>query len=314
MRLSRPWIYQGKGKNHDYFEGWYYKNVQKDGENVLSFIPGVSLGKDPHAFIQVIDGKSGRTWNNRYPLDSFRYQDDPFQVQIGDSSFSRDSLMVALAEPDIKGELWFQNRKDFPRRFLAPGIMGPFTYIPFMECYHGVVSMDHGLSGRIHMEGQTRDFSGGRGYIEKDWGKSFPSSWIWVQGNQFAEPGISLMFSLAKIPWLGSEFNGFLCFLLYGERLELFATYNGAKIQDHKFDGKTLEVSIKRGSKLLRIKVQQRNAGDLIAPVAGVMERVIKESVDSRVEFVLEDKGNLLFQGQSEHCGAEFSGDVPGLF
>jgi tocopherol cyclase len=204
--------------------------------------------------------------------------------------------------------------RTFPGAFLAPGIMGPFTYIPFMECYHGVVSMDHGLSGSLVMEGQTRDFTGGRGYIEKDWGKSFPSSWVWIQGNQFAEPGISVMFSLAKIPWLGSEFNGFLCFLLNQGKLELFATYNGAKIIDHQFDGTTLKVTIKRGKKRLHLKVEQREAGELIAPVSGVMERVIKESVDSRIEFRLEEKGKVIFEGLSDHCGAEFSGDVPGLF
>ena len=51
--------------------------------------------------------------------------------------------------------------------------MGPFSYLPLMECYHGILSMDHNISGSIDYNDQTIDFNEGRGYIEKDYGKSF---------------------------------------------------------------------------------------------------------------------------------------------
>ncbi|MCK7537696.1 MAG: tocopherol cyclase family protein [Marinilabiliales bacterium] len=35
------------------------------------------------------------------------------------------------------------------------------------------------------------DFSGGRGYIEKDWGHSFPSAYVWMQSNHFQLARIS---------------------------------------------------------------------------------------------------------------------------
>lgn len=56
----------------------------------------------------------------------------------------------------------------------SPGIMGWYAWVPTMECYHGVVSLDHAISGKLMIEDQAHDFNGGRGYIEKDWGKSFP--------------------------------------------------------------------------------------------------------------------------------------------
>ena len=43
-----------------------------------------------------------------------------------------------------------------------------------MECYHGIVSMDHTVNGLIEINNEKIDFSEGRGYIEKDWGRSFP--------------------------------------------------------------------------------------------------------------------------------------------
>ena len=31
----------------------------------------------------------------------------------------------------------------WPVKVTSPGAMGPYAFVPFMECYHGVVSMDH---------------------------------------------------------------------------------------------------------------------------------------------------------------------------
>lgn len=45
--------------------------------------------------------------------------------------------------------------------------MGPFAFVPFMECYHGIVSMDHIIQGELEIDGATVDFSNGRGYMEK---------------------------------------------------------------------------------------------------------------------------------------------------
>ena len=63
--------------------------------------------------------------------------------------------------------------------------MGPYTFAPFMECYHGVLSFDHTIAGSLAVDGQELDFTGGHGYIEKDWGQAFPKAWIWTQSNHF---------------------------------------------------------------------------------------------------------------------------------
>ena len=54
--------------------------------------------------------------------------------------------------------------------------MGWYAYLPIMECYHGILSMDHELSGELIYNGDFLAFNKGRGYIEKDWGKNFPTS------------------------------------------------------------------------------------------------------------------------------------------
>ena len=46
MKLFRPWVFQGSLSRKYYFEGWYFKHVSADREQVWSFIPGVSLAPE----------------------------------------------------------------------------------------------------------------------------------------------------------------------------------------------------------------------------------------------------------------------------
>ena len=76
-----------------------------------------------------------------------------------------------------------------------------------MQCRHGVVSMGHTVHGRVTVDGQTHVFGGGSGYAEKDSGRSFPKSYLWLQCNDFTPP-CALMLSIAHIPFLGGAFTG----------------------------------------------------------------------------------------------------------
>jgi hypothetical protein len=132
--------------------------------------------------------------------------------------------LIQLNLPGFKGELKFNGNVAWPKSFFSPGIMGPFSFVPFMECYHGIVSMDHSIEGHLNIDGSFIEFNGGRGYIEKDWGRSFPSAYVWMQTNHFSSEGISIKASVANIPWLGSSFVGFICGLWLHDRLIQFNT------------------------------------------------------------------------------------------
>ena len=88
--------------------------------------------------------------------------------------------------------------------------MGWYSYVPTMECFHGILSMDHELNGHLQINDLAIQFDGGRGYMEKDWGRNFPQNWIWAQSNKFEIPGLSISASLATIPWRGITFPGFI--------------------------------------------------------------------------------------------------------
>ena len=208
---------------------------------------------------------------------------------------------------------------------LRPGVMGPYSFVPFMECYHGIVSLDHAANGFVSLGNAVSGdedrihFDGGRGYIEKDWGTSMPSCWIWIQTNTFQEAvgPASFFFSLARIPWRGSHFNGFVSILYFGGREYRFASYTGARMELLEVSGRFIRILVADNKTKLEVQVRRNREGFLAAPVNGAMDRRIAESVDSSVRVVLKQRhGSVdipLFDSNSAASGVEVVGDTASL-
>ncbi len=323
-RFVHPLLFQGDLNRRRYFEGWYFKHVAADGGAVFAFIPGISLSPaGSTAFVQMIDGASGTTRWFPYPREAFSYSLDEFRVVVGENRFSLQGIDVRLrdGQGEVEAHLEYSGITPLPFSPGSPNIMGPYAYVPFMECYHGVGSLDHAVAGTVRVGGRRFDFNGGRGYLEKDWGRSMPRAWIWAQANGFAGPGSCLLFSLARIPWLGRTFPGFFALLAEGrgagaERggrpaIHRFATYTGARVAAAELRGRDLRVEIRDRARVLRLHAERSHEGTLLAPVDGAMERRIAESIDARIHVRLEDlRGRVLFEGTGGNAGLEIVGDL----
>jgi len=309
FRVFRPEVFQGDLKKTNYFEGWYFKHVSKDLKHVWSFIPGVSLVKnDPHAFIQAIDGVNGNSEYFTYSLSDFSWSRKSLFLKLGNSIFT-DKKIIMDARNDkleVTGTIEYRNLAKFPGKLLSPGIMGWYSFVPFMECKHGIVSATHDLRGTLNISGEEIDFSRGKGYIEKDWGTSFPEVWLWVQANNFNEPLTSFSFSVAKIPWLGRFFMGFISFLYYDGKYHVFATYNKSGLTRVQHSDRQISFNLMNRDNLLEVEIQKYSFGELRAPVQGNMTRRIKESIDSEVRLNLYDRNmKLLYSDTSKRAGLE---------
>lgn len=330
MVARHPFGFQNK-RNERYFEGWYFKNVANDGR-AFSFIPGVSYDADGtgHAFVQTIRGSDGATDFQRFDLEDFEGAQQKFSVRVGPNRFSFDGMEVELPEVfgGITGKLVYSGITDIRRSFLRPGIMGWYRYVPFMECYHEVGSVDHGVSGSLTIGDETLSFDGGRGYLEKDWGTSMPSAWVWIQCNNFAYAGSSLMLSIARIPWLGRSFTGFLGFLAVGAGREFvgradpqlsntvlqFGTYSGARVTGLTAEGTTVAIEIALGRRRLSIRGERTHGGSLAAPVAGAMDRRIAESLNGHVQVELHGADDsILYKDEGRPAGIEVVGEMSEL-
>ncbi|MBL7006470.1 MAG: hypothetical protein ISR78_05250 [Spirochaetia bacterium] len=320
----KPLLFQGRRKKRSYFEGWYFKQTiqhrQKDkSDDVIAVIPGISMdnGGKKQAFIQVFSSAEEKTWYIPYSFSSFTAAEKTMFIMVDKNRFSDEGISLDIDYQDLhlKGELKYSHIDKYPQKILAPGIMGWYSYIPFMECFHGVVSMKHEVNGTLLLNGRKIKFCSGSGYIEKDWGVSFPSSWVWMQSCDFPDKKSSCMLSVARIPFLGSEFTGFLGFLRYNDTLLRFGSYTGAKIISLKADGKTAKVIIRQGKTLVEFSAEMGVSGHLAAPRQGKMDRIIQESLNGSIAVTVRtmtdsgdsDAGAVLFSGVGILAGIELS-------
>lgn len=311
-----PELYHGIGKSRQYFEGWYFKVLNASCDRAYAFIPGVAMESDGarHSFIQVLDGRAGKAFYHRFSFEEFHSHPSKFAITISGNRFSNDGLTLDL--PGVSGTLRFSEMVPWPGKWYSPGIMGPYTFAPFMECYHGILSMNHLLEGTLAIDGAEVNFDGGRGYNEKDWGHSFPEAYFWMQTNHFSSDGVSFKASVAKIPWLRSSFTGFIAGLWLGGRLYRFTTYNSTTLERSFADKNRVVLQFANREYRLSVTAFRHNATELASPVRGLMDGRISESMSSEVDIRLYNlkTGELIFSDRGHQAGLEVSGPVELLF
>lgn len=314
--ILNPGTYHGTNQKPPFFEGWYFKLVSADEKHKIAIIPGVILGKDEHAFVQVIDGSDGKTEYFTFPFDQFQVEFPQFRLKIGENEFDATHLQVNIrqTEAQLFGEIKFGTLNPWPVTPLSPGIMGWFSWVPKMECYHGVLSFDHSLQGTITFNGKEMDFTGGRGYIEKDWGKSFPAAWVWFQSNHFKNVSACITASVAIIPWVGNSFKGFIVgFWLDGE-LYRFTTYRNSKIESLEITDTHVSWVLRNRTHRLYLNAKRSEGGLLRGPTPLDMGARVMETLSASIGVRLETlQGDLLFEGTGENSGLEVVGDLQRL-
>lgn len=310
-KLKNPILFQGRLTKKNYFEGWYYKNVSADGSYSVAVIPGISINSDnPHAFIQVFvthKNEELKTVYIGFDVEQFVASDQPFSLKIGDNIFTENSIDLQIDHPDLKisGRLQFAGNTKIKTSVLSPSIMGYFGYFTFMECYHGVVSMHHALKGELKIDGKTVPFTKGWGYIEKDWGSSFPREYVWMQTNHFTTEGTAFMFSEAIIPFLGFHFNGLIVSLMVAGKEFRFATYNHAKVAKKEISHSRVYYEIAKGKLKLTVEALNDKTTSLASPKNGVMNQSIKEGLSGKVKLQLYEDNQLIYEDTGTHAGLE---------
>lgn len=312
--LWHPEMFQGWGKTKNYFEGWYIKCVSADEQHAIAFIPGISLPAtgESHAFVQIMFGSENRSAYHRFQFSDFQPSTENFNLQLERNTFSNTGITLSL--PEVEGSLSFENPVQWPKMLGAPGIMGWFGYLPFMQCFHGIISMNHNISGQLMINDKLVDFTGGKGYIEKDWGRSFPRAYVWMQSNHFPNSDASLIASVAHIPFLGSHFIGFICGFWYRGKIHRFATYTGAK-KTFRIEDDHVSLKFTNPNNALHIKAFHAPGTSLVSPMSGAMTGKINESMQAKIEVEYYENNQLVFHEIGSSAGLEVclpEGDMEG--
>jgi hypothetical protein len=232
-------------------------------------------------------------------------------LQLGNNFFSLNKVSLNFQNERVKvyGDIAANDLKPWPVTLLERGCMGWYGYLPTMECFHGILSMDHRLDGSLVINDNDINFNKGRGYIEKDWGRNFPKDWIWAQSNYFGNSKISVSVSLATIPWKNYEFSGFIIGIQHDDKLYRFTTYNFSKIVKIELNNQNLKWHLKKGAFELELEISSgKKSGLLYAPDKIDMVPKVQEYLDGSISIVLKKNNNLIINQSTNRAAVEIVG------
>lgn len=277
----------------NYFCGWYFKC--QSPSHTVALIPAVHKeGRKKSCSIQLIteDG----SYFASFPYGTLKFAKKRRGVKINRNIFCEKGIKLDIRQKDFTaaGTLRFG-----PFSLEKGDVMGPFRFLPGMECRHSVYSMLHSVRGRLTINGKDYLFHNGLGYAEGDRGHSFPQGYSWTQS--FWEKN-SLMFCAARIPVGPFCFTGTLGEILWQGRRYRFATYLGARVIKRTGG----ELVIRQGNLTLRAVVLNQNSNPLRAPKKGRMERIVHESPSCRVYYSLKEGKKKLFSFKTDQASFEY--------
>ncbi|MBQ7898756.1 MAG: hypothetical protein IJ307_02780 [Bacteroidales bacterium] len=233
-------------------------------------------------------------YNLQFPYSDFQYKDN--HIKIAGNRFGRDGINLDIQASDCSARGSIRFGSFTPIQY---DIMGPFQYVPFMQCRHSVYSMHHSVDGEIQINGIPYVFQNSIGYIEGDRGHSFPKEYVWTQCSL---PDGSLMLSVADIPFCGFRFTGVIGVVFLRGKEYRLATYLGAKPVKITPE----EIIIRQDAFSLTIKPQAYSGHPLRAPVDGAMIRTIHEHPSCKVYYCFEENGSPLLTFCAENAAFEY--------
>ncbi|MBS7021087.1 MAG: hypothetical protein KH135_04385 [Firmicutes bacterium] len=295
--------FQGKDKTNNYFEGWYFKFVTGDEKRTISLIPSISLTDKKLGYLQVLDSEFQVADTIIFEENQIDFPEGAF-IKLGDNWFDEEEVHLNMKTACHKyvGILKLTTQFTFQPSTYAPTIMGPFSYLKNMQCNHGLVSLKSKVDGFIMVDGKRLSFQSGTCYIEKDYGSSFPDSYLWLESHHAKKHDATIFLSRAHIPFPILSFTGLICVLRDSEKQYTFATWNGAK-SEFKHKNGTYQVFVQKRDYKLTITWKQKHTYLLNSPKNGKMDDHIKESLMDEFKVVLKKKEQILFQ-DTFSCGS----------
>lgn len=274
-----------------YFCGWYYR-CQSDAQTV-ALIPSIHKTSDgTFCYLQII------TDDNAFPVSfpQIDFKRHGSELSIGKNRFGNREIILDIQTPELQvsGNLLFGSFTQ-----IKYDIMGPFRYIPFLQCRHSVFSMRHTVDGNLTINDICYLFSNSVGYLEGDRGSSFPREYVWTQC--FFPEG-SLMLSVADVPLGRTHMTGIIgIVMLHGKEYRL-ATYLSAKVVSIGNE----EVVIRQRNCTLTAKRLDTPGHPLQAPNFGAMSRTIYEHPSCKAYYRFEENGHTLLELNAPNAAFEY--------
>ncbi len=287
-------------KKKNYFEGWYFRFTNNTTNENYALIFAMTKDKDnPHSFIQFYDGTKHTSKYYTFPLGDMKYDVLTNTVHIGKNTLSPKSCH--FEDKDIIIDATVTDHISLVPYKNSDSAMGYLSKAP-LECFQEVIYMNATANVIINEKGITHKFSG-NSYMEKTFGTSFPTKWVWMQSNFGRESIFS--FSVGLVPVLFLKIKGFFLIFQYNHKEYRFSSYNFSKIKVDQKD-KDVIISIYKGKNKVILKAKTSHPVKLVGPSKrGKMNLEVFESINSTCTLEFYENNELILSDKYHNVGLE---------
>lgn len=285
----KPSSLKGAFNRNNYFEGWFQKVYSSELQASFVIIYGYATANslDTFGFIQLLlPGKLPRLLY--FPKNEITCDKDRHIMVMGKNKLSKDAIEIDTKDISIK--LNFKNNQLIQT---FKNSMGYSYFVPSLPCYHSVLNASHFVSGEICYDDGQYSLVNEMGYLEKNWGTSFPENYFWLHAIDPKNPQISLLFSRAEIKWLGKKFirhvghlrfDGIEIDLRELRNISIITLDQNTEVQIIRFESKSLKlyISINIGKNVI-----------LKGPTNGALSRDIDHHADAVIDVKMTTENKI---------------------
>jgi tocopherol cyclase len=289
MLKLKPTQLKGKFKKRNFFEGWFHKIYSAKHQTSFVIIYGYTTGNsyDKFGFIQfLIPNKNVEIYY--FSKNEISYNPKNHSVQMGSNILSLKEIKINLK--DIYMDL---NLSDNLPISSFKNSMGYAYFIPTLPCYHSVLNKSHLISGEINLFNNNYLLDNDLGYMEKNWGTSFPEKYFWIQAVEPHNPNVSLLFSQAEIKWMGKSFIKHVGHLrINGEELDL-RTLTLFNVSYNNTIPENITITIKSKQIKLEMRFSVAKKYMFKGPLKGKLSRDILHHSDSQIDLKIYQNAEM---------------------
>src|SRR5215218_1607312 len=201
-------------------EGYYWRVVDPATGSVLVALCGVCLEPGPPWAAVALAAHPGGFLRHAIvspaTADPRRFGVSAAEVLRG----SADRLSVRFAD-DAWVHLRLGRVVPWPRAGF--GALGLAHAVPALGQYWHPVVLAARVEGEANLGGVTVRLDGAAGYVEKNWGPSFPGHWWWGQADAFDDPDVTVAFAGGRVRLAGQPVAATATIVRAGDRVLRFA-------------------------------------------------------------------------------------------
>ncbi len=218
-----------------HFEGWYYRAFDPDSEEswVLIAAYWINEALEGHAFVELVHHPTGKIYKQTFRdvnITQIQNERGRFALKLGELGLFGDRIRGQIFT-DMDELVTLDLAVDGCARWGAPNdennrwTMGWATEIPGVPLRWHVNHLKAFMSGSIRTPETEWTLDSVPLHQEKNWGRAFPTTWIWLQSNHFQDrPDVA--FVAAGGPVFPSRFspNGYMAGLRWKDQFFTWRT------------------------------------------------------------------------------------------